>query len=149
MSVVKISSTIRPRETEAFSSLRIKNASIVRRIEKMALRVMKRRAPVHSGKFRNSIRIIESKKRESSGIFQGFVKIMPTALYSKYVIRKTRPSQGTYVPTLKKRIKFGSHPGTRSNNFITLSKIEIIKNAQIIVDNHYGSGRFNVRRFIS
>jgi len=149
MSVIKITSTIRPREGEAMNSVRIKNASIINRVQKMALRVMKKKAPVHSGKFRNSIQIVESKRRESEGVFRGFVKIMPTAAHSKFVIRKTRPSQGAYVPVLKKRIKFGMHPGTKANNFITLSKIEIIRNAQVIVDNHYGQGRFNIRRFIN
>jgi len=149
MSFVKISSTIRPKESEALNMIKIKNASIVNKIQRMALRVMKKKAPVKSGKFKNSIRIVDSKRRESGGIFQGFVKIMPTAAHSKYVIKKTSPSQGTYVPVLKKRIKFGMHPGTKANDFITLSRIEIIQKTQTIVDDHYGFGKFNIRRFIS
>ncbi len=149
MSFIKITSNIRPKEGEALNLLRIKNASIVNRIQKMALRVMKQRAPVASGKFKNSIRIVDSKRRESGGIFQGFVKIMPTATHSIYVIKKTRASQGAYVPKLKKRIKFGMHPGTRANNFITISRIEISQKAQTVVNDHYGFGKFNIRRFIS
>lgn len=149
MSAIKITSTIRPREKEAMNTVRIKNAFIINKIQKMAKRVMKKKAPVHSGKFRNSIQIVESKRRETEGVFRGFVKIMPTASHSKFVIRKTRPSQGAYVPVLKKRIKFGMHPGTQANNFIAISKVEIIRNAQVIVDDHYGHGRFNIGRFIS
>ncbi len=148
MSFVKISTNIRVNGEQGMNIIRLKNATIINRIQKMTLRVLKRAAPVKTGKFRNSIRIVESSKRESSGIFQGFVKIKPTAPHSKFVIKKTRPSQGAYVPAIKKRIKFGQHPGTRANNFISASKPSIIQKAQAIVDSQYGAGRYNVRQFI-
>lgn len=148
MSFVKITTNIRSKEAQALNSLRIKNAAIINRIQNATLKILKRAAPFKSGRFRNSIRIVESSRRESGGIFQGFVKIKPTAPHSKFVIKKTRPSQGAYVPSLHKRIKFGQHPGTASNNFISANKPLIIKKAQAIVDSQYGAGRYDIRRFI-
>lgn len=148
MSFVKISSNIRPREEEAFSVIRFKNKSILTRIQNKALRILKQRAPRKTGAFRKSIKIIESSMRESSGMSRGFVKIMPTSPKTRFIIKKTRPSQGVYVPALGKRIKFGMHPGTASNNFITASKPIIIREAKKIVDEHYGRGKFDIKRFI-
>lgn len=148
MSSVKISSNIRVKEGEAFSLIRLKNKTIIIRLQNMAKKVLKQKAPVRSGKFRRSIKVVESKQRESGGLFHGFVKIMPTAAHSIYVIKKTRPSQGAYVPALKARIKFGMHPGTKANNFISQSKVIIFRKAQEIVDKQYGSGRFDIKRFI-
>ena len=148
MSFIKITSNIRPKEGEALNLLRIKNASIVNRIQKMALRVMKQRAPVATGKFRNSIKIINSQKRQSEGIFKGFVTIKATAPNSRYIVRRTSASQGAYVPALKKRIQFGQHPGTSANHFIVASRTEILQKAQAIVNDHYRRGSFDVRRFI-
>lgn len=148
MSFVKISTNIRVNEQQGMNTIRLKNAAIINKIQKMTLRVLKRAAPVATGRFKNSIKIVESSRRESGGIFHGFVKVMPTAVHSRFVIRKTRPSQGAYVPALGKRIKFGQHPGTRSNNFISANKPLIIQKAQAIINAQYGAGRYDIRRFI-
>jgi len=148
MSFVRITSNIRVNEQGAFDMLRMKNASIVSRIEKMAVRVLKRAAPVKTGRFKNSIRVVQSARRESSGVFQGFVKIMPTALHSMFVIKRTKASPGVYVPKFDARSRFGRHPGTKSNNFISANKPLIIQQAQGIINNHYGPGRLNIKRFI-
>ena len=148
MSSVKISSNIRPRETEAFSRLSIKNKAIIKRIQNRGLRIAKTLAPVKSGRFRNGIRIVESKSRQASGEFKGFVKIMATAPHSIFVLRRTRPSQGAYVPVLNARIKFGNHPGTKANPMFKETRERIRIEAQQILNRHYGPGQFNIIRFI-
>lgn len=148
MLTVKVRSNIRINRAGAATTISLTNANIIKRIENKVLRILKSEAPVKSGKFKRSIRKIESSSRQSEGIFRGFVKIGPTAVYSKYVIRKTRPSQGTYVPSLDRRIKFGQHPGTQANNFISRNIPRILGETQRIIDNHYGKGRFNIAQFI-
>lgn len=145
---IKISTNIRPNEQGFRQTTSIKNARIIRQIENTGVRIMRQEAPVRRGSLRRSIRKLESAARQTGDIFRGFVKIGPTVVYTKYVVRRTKPSQGTYVPELDKRIKFGRHPGTASNNFVLRTKIRLQKEAQQIVDNHYGPGRIDIKRFI-
>lgn len=145
---ITVRTNIRVKEAGAFATIKLKNASIARRIEDMSVRVLKKHAPVKTGRFRNSIEKIASTMRESAGQFQGNVRVGPTIFYRHFVIRRTAPSQGAYVPSLDRRVKFGMHPGTAANPFIRNSKPEIRVGAQKIIDNHYGKGRFDIRNFI-
>lgn len=145
---VKVQSNIRTNEAGVHTLVGFKNKRIIQQIENKVLRILRREAPVRSGKFKQSIKKIESVQRQNQGDFRGFVLIGPTVLYSKFVVRKTRPSQGTYVPVLDARIRFGRHPGTRANNFISRNMPRINTETQAIVDQHYGRGRFDITRFI-
>ena len=148
MLAVKVSSNIRVNNSGAESAFRLTNARVINKVQNMVKRVLKASAPVKTGKFKRSIVLKESSRRESSGIFQGFVKVGPTALHTVFVVRRTRSSPGVYVPDLKVRIKNGIHPGTRANPFIKNSLPKIQIEAQRIVDEHYGKGRFNMARFV-
>ena len=77
--------------------------------------VMKRLAPVRSGKLAASITI----EREADKVLVG-----PTVPYAGFVSHGTRPTPGRFVPAIERRLinsslpSFGTHPGIAPNPYI-------------------------------
>lgn len=143
-----VSSNIRVDTAGMEGYFKLKNATLIRSIEGATIRILKKNAPVYTGRLRQSIKPIESARRQTSGVFQGFVTIGPTVSYSIFTIKKVRPSIGRYVRAIRARIKTGVHPGSKSNRFIFESRAEIQQSMTQIFDSIYGPGRINVRKYI-
>lgn len=139
MSFVEIKSNIIVKLAKFDRDASVKNARVVGLIERMAVRALKRNAPVASGKFKRSIRAVPNVVRETRGETYGLVRVKPTAKNSVFVLRRTKASPGMYVPAIKKRVKVGRHPGTAANNFIRDTRPEIISKAKIILFREFQS----------
>ncbi len=124
------------------------NKRMLRRSQQAMVRIMKREAPKASGSLRNSIKVFKANGSRTSEGYESEISVGASALHAKYVVRRTGPSQGTYVPALGKRIQFGTHPGTPKNNFVIRSKPKIIKEVKKIISEEYNMNRINVVRFI-
>ena len=144
---VFISSNIVVRQDAYLEAQKLKNIRVVGLIQSMALRVLKNNAPVHTGRFRNSIRIARSKNRIENGTLSGFVVVRPFSYKTKYIINRTKASPGAYVRSINRRIKAGRHPGTRANAFIKTSKLEIKEKANVILKAEFGSAA-DIKRYL-
>ena len=120
--------------------------AIARNSEQIMIGTLKKEAPVKKGKLRNSIKKVASNTSSNTEGFNSSILVGVTALHAKYVIRKTAPSQGAYIPILDRRIKFGLHPGTPANDFVKRSKPIILSRIQNMINREFGPGRFNVAK---
>lgn len=144
---IKIRSDIRVNEQAALQIVGLKNRTVIEKINRMIVRILKSNAPVRTGKFRESIKEL-SKIIKPGDNYSGLSVIGPTAPHSKYVVRRTRASPGGYIPALDARIASGNHPGTKANRIVHRSINTIRAETQRILNDQYGSGRFNVVQFI-
>ncbi len=144
----KIVSNLRVDKIGLSNRLNLANGKLTNKIPKAMIRIMKIEAPFKSGKLRNSIKKIKETSGNSGDVYNSDIIVGPTIDYAKYVIRRTGESQGAYVPSLKKRIKFGTHPGTSRNRFVLRSKPKIINEIKKIILDEYNLNRINVSRFL-
>lgn len=151
---VQISTNIIVKQGAFRMSQITRNAKIMRQSANLTKRVLVRDAPVHSGKFRRTISVIDSTKRDAEGSYTGNFKVMPTSSKTKYIIKKTKRSPGMFIWRIKKRYKksnlykLGEHPGTKANNFITLAKPEIRAKIHELVRKEYGANALNLVQYI-
>lgn len=145
---VKISTNLRVNAEGAYNYIRLTNGNLISELQDKAVEIYKSESPVRTGRFRSLVIIKNSSRRESGGITQGFATIGSAAPHAKYVVKKTKPSRGAYVPALDARIQFGQHPGTRANNVVSRTVNRLRFEAQRIADKYYGKGRFDIVRFI-
>ncbi len=144
---IKIRSDIRVNEQSALQIVGLKNRTVIEKINRIIVRILKTNAPVRTGKFRESIKVL-SKIIKPGDQYSGLTVIGPTAPHSKFVVRRTRASQGAYIPVLDARIASGNHPGTKANRIVHRSINTIRSETQRILNDQYGSGKFNVVQFI-
>lgn len=146
MLVSRIKSSIRVREEAAKQEIFRKNKVIFNKIEDFSISLLKNDASVKTGRFKHSIQTIEKHISETRQGVVGILRIGPTASHSKYVVKRTQPSQGAYIPKLDARIKFGMHPGTPSNPIVKRNRPVIQKYAEGLVREEFG-GRFDINKF--
>lgn len=144
---MNITSDIRVNEQGIMNKINSKGRRIGQIAEKIMITELRKAAPVSKGRLRNSIKTIVVDSRTDQRGFSSKIVVGPTARHAKYVIRKTRASQGAYVRVIKKRIKFGEHPGTKSNNFIIESRGIIAQKIQRAVTNEFGVSNLSLARF--
>ncbi len=144
---IKVRSDIRVNEQAALQIVNLKNRSVIARISRKVVSILKSEAPVRTGRFRESIKVLSSIKQPGDN-FTALEVIGPTAPHSKFVVRRTKASPGGYIPAIDARIKSGNHPGTKANRIIHRSINTINAEAQRILNDEYGHGKFNVVRFL-
>ena len=127
MSFIRISSRLNVQEALVSQLMQVKNVKIINKIQEVTLFVLKELSPFRTGELRESIKVIESTRRQSGGEFQGFIKIGPTARHAKYILKGT---------------KFMS-----ANNFVRRGKPIIIQESNRIIIEQYGSNKFPLSRF--
>ncbi len=147
MLTIKVRSDIRVNEQAAIQIIGLKNRSVIERISRSVVTILKSEAPVRTGRFRESIKVLQAIRRPGDN-FTALEVIGPTAPHSKFVVRRTKASPGGYIPAIDARIKSGNHPGTKANRIIHRSINKINAEAQRILNDAYGSGKFNVVRFL-
>ena len=147
MLTIKVRSDIRVNEQAALQIVGLKNRTVIERINRMIVRILKSEAPVRRGVFRESIKVL-SKVEKPGDNHSGLTVIGPTAPHSKYVVRRTKASPGAYIPALDARVRSGNHPGTKANRIIHRSINKIRAETQRILNDQYGQGKFNVVRFL-
>ncbi len=124
---IRISSKLNVREHLIAETMRVKNVKIINRFIEVSLFVLKELCPVRTGELRESIKVLQSIRRQSGGEFQGFVKIGPTAHHARFILKGTR--------------------NMKANNFVRRSKPIIVEEANLIIEEQYGPGKFNLTRF--
>lgn len=124
---IKISSRLNVQEELVSQLMRVKNIKIITKLEEVALFVLKELSPVRTGQLRDSIKVLHSARRVSGGEFQGFIKIGPTAPHARFILKGTR--------------------FMKPNNFVRRSKPIIVKESKRLIDEQYGSGKFNLVKF--
>lgn len=118
----RISMKFRPRDiVQRISALQRRSKGEARKfvdeIEDRAVTIYKSVVPVRTGKMKASVKVLE-KQTKSGGIdLRSNVKVGPTVPYAEFVDKGAKPSPGAFVPLLGVRVKTGTHPGQRAQNF--------------------------------
>ena len=103
---------------------------------------VKARAPVRSGRLRNSIKSLGFEHATSGKLTRYHqISVGPSVSYAHYVSEGTGASNGVYVPVLDKRIKYGRHSGTDNNDYLKDAAYSVIIEARRLGLNIYSKWR--------